>query len=97
MKKVADAGLSDDQTKKLKDAAEAAKEKLLSDGSREVFQKVVGELFKQFQAAGQSSETAQANAKRFAAEHVRRLTQKKKPLEELANPLRGLFPEDPSS
>jgi hypothetical protein len=59
--------------------------------------KVLKELFQEFQAAGQPPELAKSNARRFAAEHVRKLAQKKKADERMANPLRDLLLKLPSS
>lgn len=75
---------------------DVAKEVVLSDEARSVFGKVVTELFQQFQAAGQSAETAKVNARRFAAEHVRRMGEKKKPEQNLSKPLSAMLPSEPS-
>ena len=78
-------------------ATEPPVESTLPKESRKVFIEVTNELFKQFQSAGQSPETARLNAQRFAAEHIKRMS---KPAEEnprVLNALRLVDHSDQSS
>lgn len=80
---------------------EARAEKVNTDEqsgeAREVFTRVMGEIFNEFQAAGQSPEIAMANARRFAAEHVKRLVQKKQNAASLVESLRSGMTNPPKA
>ncbi|HUG70316.1 MAG TPA: hypothetical protein VMM76_21375 [Pirellulaceae bacterium] len=77
-------------------AAQAAHDDALSADAREAFTKIVGELFQQFQAAGQPPEAARVNAERFARTHLQRASRAKKSAPGLTAALRVLVPNDPS-
>jgi hypothetical protein len=65
--------------------------------SRKLFVEVTNELFKQFQSAGQTPETARMNAQRFAAEHIKRMSKPAENDPRALNVLRLIPPSDQSS
>jgi hypothetical protein len=79
-----------------RETAEAVAEEQLPAEAKAAFTKIVDGLFQQFKAAGQPAETARMNARRFAAAHVRRMAQKEKSNDMLANPLREVLSSKPS-
>lgn len=72
--------------------ADAAFDESLSSEAKATFTKISEGLFRQFEAAGQDVETARRNARRFATEHVRRMSNKESKSDSLANPLREILP-----
>lgn len=78
-------------------AATPAVESSLPKESRKLFVEVTNELFKQFQSAGQTPETARMNAQRFAAEHIKRMSKPAENDPRALNVLRLIPPSDQSS